>query len=85
MKEITIQVADNIIKELIKTMKFKKILDQIHGVEDEFVLLVLYGLQAKKKIITIDEKQENETIKISNDLKEIMTEVKKGRKRGNFK
>jgi predicted CopG family antitoxin len=85
MKEITIQVADNVYKELLTSMKFKKMLGSIHGIEDEFVLLILYAVESKKPKLVIEEKQKNETIKISDDLKEIMTEVKKGRKRGNCK
>lgn len=85
MKEITIQVADNVYKELLTSMKFKKMLGSIHGIEDEFVLLILYAVESKKSKLVIEEKQKNETIKISDDLKEIMKEVKKGRKRGHCK
>jgi hypothetical protein len=85
MKEITIRVADSVYKELLTTMKFKKIMSSFHGIEDEFVLLVLFGIESGKKTLIIDEKQKNENVKISDDLKEVMLDVKKGRKSGNSK
>jgi len=85
MKEITIQVADNVYKELLTTMKFKKLMDSFHGIQDEFVLLILFGIESGKKKLIIDEKPENETIKQSDDLKEINISLKKGRKSGNSK
>jgi hypothetical protein len=85
MKELTIQVADNVYKELLTTMKFKKAMGSMHGIEDEFVLLILFGIESKKKKLIIDEKEKNEKISISDDLKEVMIDVKKGRKRGDCK
>jgi len=84
MKETTIRVADSLIKELLRIMKFKKALGQLR-IEDEFTLLILYGLEAKKKIVTIDLKPENDELKLSSDVKQIIRDVKKGRKRGNCK
>lgn len=85
MKEITIQVADNVYKKLLTTMKFKIMMGDVHTIEDEFILLVLYCVESKKSKLVIEAKRKNETVKISNDLKEITKKVKKGRTRANHK
>jgi hypothetical protein len=85
MKEITIQVADNVYKKLLTTMKFKIMMGDVHTIEDEFILLVLYCVESKKSKLVIEAKRKNETVKISDDLKEITKKVKKGRTRANHK
>lgn len=85
MKELTIQVVDNVYKELLTAMKLKKAMGSVYGIQDEFVLLILFGIESGKKKLIIDEKEKNERISISDDLKEVMINVKKGRKRGHCK
>jgi hypothetical protein len=85
MKTLTIQLEDNVYKELLTTMKFKKIMGNIHGVEDEFILLILTAIESKKSKLRIEEKQKTNSTKISEELTKITKELKKGSESGNSK